>query len=118
MSESICRFMSKKNEDCSIKTVRFVYETEFTKLTQPFVHPIYVLHIGTKGSATIKFEDKEHKLFRGDMFFAFPAHPYYIADADDFEYIYISFMGPAEITRCRPSVAERQESLSYVGARP
>ena len=103
MSESICRFMTRKNEESSIKTVRFVYETECTKLTQPFVHPIYVLHIVTKGSATLRFEDKEYKLVRGDIFFAFPAYPHYIVDADDFEYVYISFMGtgvPSVLSKC------------------
>ena len=49
MSESICRFMTAKNEDTSIQVVRFVYETECLSLKQPFMHPIYVFHIVTKG---------------------------------------------------------------------
>ena len=51
MSESICRFLSAKSEDSTIQAVRFVYETECRSLTQPFMHPIYVFHIVTKGSA-------------------------------------------------------------------
>ena len=93
MSKSICRFMPAKNEEATIKTVRFVYETECYTLSQPFVHPIYVLHIVTQGTAVLRIADKEYSLKRGDIFFAFPAFPLYIDAMDDFEYIYISFMG-------------------------
>ena len=54
MSESICRFLPAKNEEAAIKAVGFVYETEFSNLTQPFVNPIYVFHIVTKGSAVLR----------------------------------------------------------------
>lgn len=93
MSNSICCFMPAKEENASLKTVRFVYETEWNTLTQPFVHPIYVIHIVTKGTASLKIEDKIYSLKRGDVFFAFPGFPYYLDGSDDFEYIYISFMG-------------------------
>jgi len=93
MSKSICQFISAKNEDATIKTVRFVYETECLTLSQPFVHPIYVIHIVTQGTATLRINDSEYFLKRGDVFFAFPAYPHYIDANEDFEYIYISFMG-------------------------
>ena len=103
MSDSICRFMPAKNEDASIKAVRFVYETECHTLSQPFYHPIYVLHIVTKGTATLKISEKCYSLKRGDIFFAFPAYFYYLDASDDFEYIYISFMGSGAasfLSRC------------------
>lgn len=93
MNESICRFLPAKNEETSVKTVRFVYETECLRLTQPFVHPIYVFHIVTRGTAVLRIDEREYSLKRGDVFFAFPAYPYYLSPSDDFEYIYISFMG-------------------------
>lgn len=93
MSRSICRFMSAKNEDSTIQAVRFVYETECLSLKQPFMHPIYVFHIVTKGSAVFRIGDDKYSLKRGDAFFAFPAFPYYLDADEDFEYIYISFMG-------------------------
>ena len=108
MSESICRFLPAKNEEALIKTVRFVYETECTALSQPFVHPIYVLHIVTQGAAVLRIADREYSLKRGDIFFAFPAYPHYIDASEDFEYIYISFMGSgaaALLSRCRISPA-------------
>lgn len=93
MSESICCFLPVKNEDAAVKTVRFVYETEFSKMVQPFVSPIYVVYIVTQGSATLSIYDEEHFVERGDIFFAFPAQPLYLKGSCDFEYIYISFMG-------------------------
>ena len=95
MSESICKFLPAKNEESHIKTVRFVYETECLALTQPFVHPIYVLHIVTSGSAVLRIYEKEYVLNKGDIFFAFPAVLHYLDASEDFEYIYISFMGYA-----------------------
>lgn len=99
MSESICRFMSAKNEDSTIQAVRFVYETECHTLTQPFLHPIYVFHIVTKGTAVLRVENNEYSLKRGDAFFAFPAFPFYLDADNEFEYIYISFMGDGATSR-------------------
>lgn len=103
MSDSICRFLPAKNEDTAIKTVRFVYETECLTLSQPFVSPIYALHIVTEGRATLRIYDKEYSLERGDIFFAFPAVLHYLDASEDFKYIYISFMGSGAaqiLSRC------------------
>ncbi|MBQ3589141.1 MAG: helix-turn-helix domain-containing protein [Clostridia bacterium] len=99
MSESICHFMSARNEESTIQAVRFVYETECLTLKQPFLHPIYVFHIVTKGSAVFRIGNKKHSLKRGDAFFAFPAFPYCLDADDEFEYIYISFMGNGATSR-------------------
>ena len=99
MSESICRFMSAKNEDSTIQAVRFVYETECLSLAQPFLHPIYVFHIVTKGTAIFRIGNSKYSLKRGDVFFAFPAYPYYLDADEEFEYIYISFMGNGATSR-------------------
>ena len=91
MSESICRFLPAKNDDNNVKAVRFVYETECLTLSQPFVSPIYALHIVTEGRATLRIYEKEYPLVRGDIFFAFPAVLHYLDASEDFKYIYISF---------------------------
>ena len=93
MSNSVCHFMPVKKDESDVKAVRFVYETECSSFKQPFVHPIYVLHMVTGGSAVLRIEGREYSLKRGDIFFAFPAFPYYLDAICDFEYIYISFMG-------------------------
>ena len=114
MSNSICCFLPAKSEDTSIKTVRFVYETEFSKLTQPFVNPVYVMHIVTQGSAKLRIYDEEYSLTEGDIFFAFPARPIYIDGSDDFEYVYISFMGSA-VTKTLADVGVSEETPVFYG---
>lgn len=91
--DSICRFLPAKNYTGNIKTVHFVYETDFKSLKQPFIRPIYYANIVTSGTATVKFADRCEKLSVGSLFFFFPAVPYEIIGSDDFAYIYISFMG-------------------------
>lgn len=93
MKDSICRFMPTKSYTGNIKTVHFVYETDFHSFKQPFIRPIYYAHLVTSGSATIRFAGSEKKLTKGTLFFFFPAVPYDIDGSEDFRYIYISFMG-------------------------
>lgn len=93
MSNSICRFMPTKNNEGSIKTINFVLETDFKHLRQPFFRAIHVLNLVTKGSAVLKLNSREYPLKPGDLFFAFPGCMFEIDGSEDFEYIYISFMG-------------------------
>ena len=99
--------MPAKNEDAAIKTTRFVYETEYKRLRQPFIHPIYVLHLVTRGSAEMTLCDRKYTLACGDIFFAFPGVPYRITGSEDFAYIYICFMGTraqSVLARCHVAV--------------
>ena len=90
---SICRFVPNKSGNGDIKTVHFVYETEFKKLRQPFYRPVYCVHLVTKGEGVLKFNGGEYALRCGTLFFSFPSLVYEIDASDDFEYIYISFIG-------------------------
>ena len=91
--DSICRFVPNKEGSGDIQTVHFVYETELHKLKQPFFRPIYYVNLVVAGSGTLKFEDCEYPLNCGTLFFMFPGVYYTIDATDDFEFIYISFMG-------------------------
>lgn len=91
--DSICKFLPTKNYTGNIKTVHFVYETEFKSLKQPFIRPIYYAHIVTSGAAVLRFAGRTKKLTAGTLFFFLPAVPYEIDGSEDFNYIYISFMG-------------------------
>lgn len=93
MSESICRFLPAEQDCGSIRTVRFVYETDFPKLRQPFLYPIFYLHIVTSGTGTLWEGARAHRLEAGTIFFAFPARPFEIREAENLRYVYISFMG-------------------------
>ncbi len=91
--DSICRFLPPKNFTGNLKTVHFVYETEFASMHQPFLRPIYYLHLVTSGEATIFCGEQEHRLTVGSLFFFFPGVPYEIKGNEDFRYLYISFIG-------------------------
>lgn len=91
--DSICRFLPPKSVAGSIKTVHFVYETDFVSMKQPFIRPIYYLHLVTSGEAVLKFSGKELPLKEGTLFFFFSGVPYEIEGDENFRYTYISFMG-------------------------
>ncbi|MBQ9785552.1 MAG: helix-turn-helix transcriptional regulator [Clostridia bacterium] len=93
MDESICRFMPAKGYTGNIKTIHFVYETEFQKLKQPFLHAIWYAHLVTSGTATLKMNNRDYALTAGTLFFTFPAIPCEIEGSADFKYFYVSFMG-------------------------
>jgi len=94
MSESICRFLSSQEDQGSIKAIRFVYETEFPRMRQPFISSIFYLHVVTDGCGILYDGRSSYPLEPGSIYFSFPARPYEIRDAHAFRYIYISFMGP------------------------
>ena len=85
--------MPAKGYTGNIKTVHFVYETEFHKLKQPFLHAIWYAHLVTCGTATLKMGHCEYALEPGTLFFTFPATPCEIEGSADFKYFYVSFMG-------------------------
>ncbi len=93
MSNSICKFMPEKNYNDNLKFIHFVYETDFHSLKQPFFHSTFRIHLVTKGTASIKINDRQHNLNIGSVFFAFPSNLYEFSASDDFEYYYISFLG-------------------------
>lgn len=91
---SICRFIPVKNSNGNLKTVHFVYETEWKRLKQPFLQPIYYVFLVTRGNGKLHLlEFGEHTLTVGSLFFIFPGIRYEISGSDDLTYMYISFMG-------------------------
>ncbi len=91
--DSICRFLPPKSVSGNIKTVHFVYETEFLSMKQPFIRSIYYLHLVTSGNAVLKYSGHEYPLKEGTLFFFFSGVPYEIDGDENFRYTYISFMG-------------------------
>lgn len=90
--DSICRFIPAKSGG-DLKTVHFVLETEFKKMRQPFIFPIYYMHLITKGSGVLRALGRSYEIAQGSLFFAFPGVPYEIDGSDDLTYMYISYMG-------------------------
>lgn len=93
MSRSICRFMPPKENDENIKAINFVFETEFHKLKQPFFAHINILYLVTRGTGVLRIRDRSFSLTRGALFLALAGNFYELEGSDDFEYIYISFLG-------------------------
>ncbi len=90
---SICKFIPVKKDSGDLKTIYFVYETELKKLKQPFLQPIYYIHIATRGNAIYRVEEREYPIKKGDLFFAIPGVQYSLDASEDFAYMYISYMG-------------------------
>ena len=99
MNRSICRFMPPKENEENIKAINFVFETEFAKLQQPFFAHINILYLVTRGSGVLRIQDKSFVLSRGTMFLAVAGNFFEIDGSDDFEYVYISFLGLTSSTR-------------------
>jgi len=119
--DSICNFIPVKNNGGDLKTVHFVYETEFKKMKQPFLYPVYYMHLVTKGEGILKLHTCEFRISEGTLFFAFPGVPYEIEGSDDLTYIYISFMGlraknmleDMKITASRPTYDGFDELIPF-----
>ncbi len=92
MSNSICNFMPSKSYTGGVKPIHFVYETDFHSLRQPFFHASFSVFLVTKGCATLHYAN-DFPLGVGDLFFAFPSCRYTMDASEDFEYMYISFLG-------------------------
>lgn len=99
MSRSICRFMPPKENDENVKAINFVFETEFAKLKQPFFAHVNILYLVTRGSAVLRLRDQSFPLVRGSLFLALAGNFYEIKGSDDFEYVYISFLGMSSSKR-------------------
>jgi len=90
---SICRYIPAKSGTGNLKTVHFVYETEFKKMKQPFMQPLYYMYLVTRGSGVYRLGSSCFDISEGTLFFSFPGISYTIEAGDDFTYMYISFMG-------------------------
>ena len=92
--KSICEFIPSKRDNGNLKTVHFVYETEYKRLKWPLVSPIYYLFFVTRGTGELKLpEFGTHPIKVGDLFAILPGVRYEISGSNDLSYLYISFMG-------------------------
>ena len=91
---SICRLIPLKNDNGTLKTVHFVYETEWKRLRWPQLQPIYYLFLVARGSGKLNLpEFGSHELRVGSLFLISPGVRFEISGSDDLTYLYISFMG-------------------------
>lgn len=90
---SICEFIPDKNYRGNLKIVNFVYEADFKNLPQPFFKPVNIIYLVTKGEGILKSDGGHFPLKTESVFFTFSGSFFEIEANDEFEYMYISFMG-------------------------
>lgn len=89
--ESICRFASLDEKELNIHPLRFVYETELKKFSQPFSHPYYKIFVVTSGTAKLSFNGNNYHISKGDFCFFSPNQIYTLDMDDNFNIIYLDF---------------------------
>lgn len=93
MGESICRFIPKKKYENDLKVIHFVYETEHSRLKQPFLRPFYYIYLITEGNAKLTISGREYDLCVGDIVLTVPGATYRMDGSENFRYLYLSFAG-------------------------
>ena len=88
--ENICHFVPYHQDHYSIHTVNFVLECG---QEQTRTDSVYKLHLVSAGTGTLNVGRLSRQLQPGDVFFTFPAWPYTIQPGEDFQHMYISFLG-------------------------
>ena len=91
--DNICRFIPQRNEPETIHTLNFVYEKNNPLFDKPRLLPSYRLHLVTKGRGVLNTSAQSFCVSAGDLFFVLPSVPYLLESEEDFEYMYISFIG-------------------------
>ena len=93
MKNSICRFIPRNNALDSINTINFVLEKMPKQYTKPSAKAEYKMLYAVKGEGIFHTDTKKYKIITGDLFFCLPGVPYSIESGEDFEYMYITFVG-------------------------
>lgn len=92
MGNNICRFLpNMQNEDVNI--LNFVYETKKREYTGMNVETVYKMHLAVRGKGKFHTLHGVYDLNDGDIFFTRPSMSYAIESGENFEYMYISYLG-------------------------
>lgn len=93
MVQNICHFTPYHKDYHSIHTINFVFETKPQEYKALKTESVYKIHFVCSGKGRLHVAGKEIPLHEGDVFFTFPAVPFCIESAENFSYMYISFLG-------------------------
>ena len=91
--QNICRYVPREMSEHSIHTVNFVLETERQIYTGLRLKALYTMYLAVKGRGRLHTQGAVQELREGDLFFSFPAEPFAIESTENFQYMYISFLG-------------------------
>lgn len=92
MNYNICKFLSSADTH-DINILNFVYETENQHCDGLKYETVYKMHIVVKGNGKMYTSDSVFELEEGDVFFVFPSMLYALESGEQFEYMYISYIG-------------------------
>ncbi len=90
---SVCHFIPEHKDSVSVQIINFVLETKKQLATNQKTSPVYIMHYILSGTGTLHTASGSHSLSDGDVFFCLPAVPYAIESGEDFQYMYISYLG-------------------------
>ena len=93
MVQNVCHFIPFHKDLHSIHTINFVLETKKQTDTTLKTESVYKMYYVNSGKGYLHTPGRQTELQRGDVFFTFPAFPFSIESAEDFQYMYISFVG-------------------------
>lgn len=93
MENNICRFLPNNGELHDINILNFVYEKKEQKYDKLKCDAMYKMHLVLNGHGRIHVLGASYELEKDDVFFTFPSMSYAIESEDDFEYMYISYIG-------------------------
>lgn len=91
--QNVCRFIPRESNDHSIHTVHFVLETQEQIYTGLRLKALYTVYFVIRGKGKLHTRGNIQTVTEGDIFFSFPAEPFAIESVEDFQYMYISFLG-------------------------
>ena len=92
-SENICRFIPDSSENEKLHVINFVLETKERKFNGLTSSSIYQMYYVKNGEGILHTSQGKHRLVKGDLFFTFSSFPFAIESVNDFEYMYISYLG-------------------------
>lgn len=93
MDQNICFFIPFHKNIHSLHTINYVFETKPQHYDHLKSESVYKAHFVCSGEGLLHITGKTLSLKRGDVFFTFPGTPFAIESADNFTYMYISFVG-------------------------
>ena len=91
--ENICKFVLPSQVQGELCVMNFVYEKEHPSNRLPMTNPMYRVCIVTKGTAVVTQANTQKCVEKHQVFFLFASVPYTVDGSDDFEMMYISFIG-------------------------
>lgn len=93
VENNICRFVPRHNDCEAIHTINFVLERKQQKYESLKMNSVYKMHLVTAGKGILHTPGCSYPLKKGDIFFVLLAVPSAIESVENFEYMYISYIG-------------------------